>query len=706
MATLSAFVIYSSLDVEYYRQLRSHFYSIQSKLLFRAESAVHDEQHKKLDFFRNIEGSDIVFFLVSAASLTDRFIQTIILPKVEELRRKGKLHFIPIIIKHYNWQSNLFLKSVQVLPNDGVSSYPRPIQSWKYQEEAWTSIANTVSVLTDDILLWRKAITINTIEQYLEYLSKFQNGIYYIEAQNRISFLKQQQLELDFSKAKHSIQLLEAFKIRYKDEYLYIAKADHEIARIKDQQEREALRNAINARTFSALETFKIKFPASKYMGDVNKQVIKLTNEEERAWQEAFESKSVGEMEKFLKAYPDGPHLSIAKATLTRRAAILAEKRMWEFAVKSNLISIYEQYIEQYPNGYYLSKAKDAIALELQKEPQHWALTKGELERASSIKQKVNIYKNYLFRYPNGASSFESNMKIAELDDTYWKEKGSPFTPWNTYSYLKLFPNAKHKKKAETWLLVWMYSIIASMLILLIYFAWGYLTANKSGFDPKNFVSIEPRGTFYIGRVCDLRNCDNPRRPRNFGDFKVPKYKLAKFEFSRGDWEKLTGENTGDASLPLIIRDENHAKLIIDTLNRKFPKRHYRLPTETEWEFAANEAEKDGKALFSGHDDWDKVGWVAENSNGKTHTVGQKMPNRLGLYDMTGNVAELTTSDKNEPPCPNCISYNKSIGNNVYRGGSSGQNASECQVTFRALNPGKLRGLRLVLEEIKSKGHN
>lgn len=67
----------------------------------------------------------------------------------------------------------------------------------------------------------------------------------------------------------------------------------------------------------------------------------------------------------------------------------------------------------------------------------------------------------------------------------------------------------------------------------------------------------------------------------------------------------------------------------------------YRLSTEAEWEYAArggNGSPEDFK--YSGSDDVDKVAWYGKNSAGSTQPVGQKAPNTLGLYDMSGNVWE------------------------------------------------------------------
>ena len=65
----------------------------------------------------------------------------------------------------------------------------------------------------------------------------------------------------------------------------------------------------------------------------------------------------------------------------------------------------------------------------------------------------------------------------------------------------------------------------------------------------------------------------------------------------------------------------------------------YRLPTEAEWEFAAR-AGTDAASEFSQPDKLRPVAWFSANADQKTHPVGQKKPNRWGLYDLFGNVSE------------------------------------------------------------------
>jgi formylglycine-generating enzyme required for sulfatase activity len=65
-----------------------------------------------------------------------------------------------------------------------------------------------------------------------------------------------------------------------------------------------------------------------------------------------------------------------------------------------------------------------------------------------------------------------------------------------------------------------------------------------------------------------------------------------------------------------------------------------RLPTEKEWEYAARGGQNSKGFLLSGSNNPNEVAWFVDNSKLETHKAGMKKSNELGLYDMSGNVAE------------------------------------------------------------------
>jgi len=92
------------------------------------------------------------------------------------------------------------------------------------------------------------------------------------------------------------------------------------------------------------------------------------------------------------------------------------------------------------------------------------------------------------------------------------------------------------------------------------------------------------------------------------------------------DWGSVPGSNDGAWTW-------NAAEIVSGATG-------YRLPTEAQWEYAAKGGASPGNYAFSGSNTAGDVAWYSDNSGNKTHEVGKKAPNGLGIYDMTGNVFE------------------------------------------------------------------
>lgn len=170
-------------------------------------------------------------------------------------------------------------------------------------------------------------------------------------------------------------------------------------------------------------------------------------------------------------------------------------------------------------------------------------------------------------------------------------------------------------------------------------YSQGSLTSiDSTGFSVPEMIFVAG-GSFDMGSNLGAVD-EKPVHQVTLDDFYIGKY-----EVTQKQWRELMGIGTtenyfpGCDSCPVERVTWYNVNEYIKRLNNKTGM-NFRLPTEAEWEFAARGGRFSKGFKFSGSDNLDSIAWRDGNSNVRTHPVGQKKPNELGIYDMCGNVWE------------------------------------------------------------------
>ena len=212
-------------------------------------------------------------------------------------------------------------------------------------------------------------------------------------------------------------------------------------------------------------------------------------------------------------------------------------------------------------------------------------------------------------------------------------------------------------------------------------------------------------GTFQMGAASTDATAIENERPAH--QVTLSDYYVGQTEVTRALWKTVMGSlpDGGEAdNKPITNVNYDECQTFITQLN-DLTGRHFRLPTEAEWEFAARGGNQSKGYKYAGSNDVDSVAWWQETSGDTIHPVAQLMPNELGIYDMSGNVFEWCSDWYGDYASNAQINPQGAASGTqrVGRGGGYRAEDNRCRVTRRIPTDPEQRmttlGLRLVLDK-------
>jgi formylglycine-generating enzyme required for sulfatase activity len=419
---------------------------------------------------------------------------------------------------------------------------------------------------------------------------------------------------------------------------------------IKEKAEKTAYNKAKRNNTEQSWEDFLIAFPESQLLAEAQKnyndllnirleeekrrheeveslqiEMERLANERElksaadlhdKIWQQAENEQNIALYSNYLDRYPQGVNTPRAIEALGRLIQKEKDFNAWQEAGSQNSKTSFEKYLREFPQGLYALEANAAIN-NIQKTED--AVIHAKLWQQAKITNTTIVYQKYLNQYPHGEHANEAIKTLNELiqkeqDLSVWRKVKAQGTKTAYEAYLKEFPHGIYVDEANFALKPFLKEPLGPSITDMVFIKGVTFEMGDKANGPIHKVTLR---SFYI----------------------------SKFQVTQADWRIIMGSNPADLTFkgcdqcPVEGVSWQDIQIFLAILNDKTGLK-YRLPTEAEWEFAAQGGNKFNGQIYAGSNDPDEVAWYSANSNRKTHPVGQKKPNHLGLYDMSGNVSE------------------------------------------------------------------
>jgi formylglycine-generating enzyme required for sulfatase activity len=466
--------------------------------------------------------------------------------------------------------------------------------------------------------------------------------------------------------------------------------------------------------TIPGYEQYLKEYPNGIFASEANKL------REELRFKKIKEDNTIPGYEQYLKEYPNGIFASEANK--------LREELRFKNVKEENTISVYDQYLKEYPNGIFASEA-NKLREEL---------------RFKNVKEEntISVYDQYLKEYPNGIFAPEAN-KLRE--NCMFAAAKKLNTTESYYQYLIEYPNGAFVTEVNK------LEKIALAAAGMVFVKGGcFQMGSDNGDSEEKPVHQVCVGDFYLGKYEVTRgqwakfvaesgySTEAERNIIEEGCY-VDKGS-GQYGFQAGTSWRNPNFSQGDKE-PVVCVSWHDAAKFANWLSRKDGRAEcydegnwqlrsgcmgYSLPSEAEWEYAARCGAKgyrydwgdknpSGRRGGNVGDESRKRKYAVVNDNqifagyddGYVYTapVGSFDPNCYGLYDMTGNVMELTNdwygdSYYGSSPSSNPVGPSAGSGR-VGRGGGWDSNPRGCRTSFRGrYNPANRsndRGFRLRL---------